>query len=160
MIHGMAHGTLFRDPETRTAKNGNQYVVAVLKVEDGDATVFVRATIFSETARDELADLRAGDAVCVVGRLEASAYERQGETRIGYSIVADRAIGLTKTKRQKSKPSNASPIRGTRPIDQAAVARLAASSGQASRAAPTKQIGDGPAPWERERAPINDEIPF
>ena len=161
-IYGMAQGALFRDPETKTAKNGNPYVTATLKVESGDLTIFVRATIFSQDARDELADVRAGDVVCVVGRIAASTYERQGETRIGYSIVADRAIALKKPPKPKSnKAAPASraagePHRGTRPIDPAAVAR------HAHWAAPEPPLlaMAAAAPQGQGGAPFDDPLPF
>ena len=132
---------------------------------NGSALEYWEVVTFSDSAREELEGLTEGASLSAVGALHVETYEWNGETRLKLKLTADRVLAL-KPKPREAKPmadklpSARAPARGTRTIDQGAVARLAASSGQATWAAPTKQIGDGPAPWERERAPINDEIPF
>jgi single-stranded DNA-binding protein len=103
MIRALVTGTLLRNPEERTSKNGNAYATATLKIAEGSGSAFVRVSAFADDARDELASLHGGDTVTVVGPLEVSTYERDGETRIGLSIMPDRLVSLRKERRQRGK---------------------------------------------------------
>lgn len=47
-------GTLFREPEQRTSKAGNPFVMATIRAKDGDASQWWKMLAFSETAQVEL----------------------------------------------------------------------------------------------------------
>ncbi len=47
-------GQLFREPEQRTSKVGNQFVLATLRTKDGDAALWWKVLAFSETVQAEL----------------------------------------------------------------------------------------------------------
>jgi hypothetical protein len=40
-IHALATGVLWKSPEQRTAKSGNPFTTATVRVKDGDATQWV-----------------------------------------------------------------------------------------------------------------------
>jgi hypothetical protein len=71
MIHCLVSGTIFREVAQRTSKAGKPYVVTTIRIKDGDAWQFIRATAFSETAQSELSRLGDGDALAVAGPLKA-----------------------------------------------------------------------------------------
>jgi single-stranded DNA-binding protein len=99
--HVLIQGTLFRAPEERTGKvSGKNFVVATLKVRDGDDAQFWRVLAFSGTAQTELLRLEDGDALAVQGGLRAEAYEKDGELRVGLTVLADAILPL----RQPKKP--------------------------------------------------------
>lgn len=120
MIRALIAGALWRDPEAKTSQRGQPYTTFSLKIADGSGTGFVRATAFSESVRQELADLRAGDSVSVAGALEVDVYKPAGgEARPSVSMIVDRALGLRKEKRERAKASpqsdHAPGERGMRP---------------------------------------------
>ena len=47
-IHALATGVLWKSPEQRTAKSGNPFTTATVRVKDGDATKWVKVLAFSE----------------------------------------------------------------------------------------------------------------
>ena len=67
-IHALATGVLWKSPEQRTAKSGNPFTTATVRVKDGDATQWVKVLAFSETAQTELMRLCDGDAVSFAGQ--------------------------------------------------------------------------------------------
>jgi single-stranded DNA-binding protein len=99
MILSLISGTLFRDPETRSGKGG-EFTIATVKHLDGGELCFCRVLAFSDEARAELTTLRRGDALTVVGRLDAEIYTPEGkEPAISFAIRADRVTGLRMTPR-------------------------------------------------------------
>jgi Single-strand binding protein family len=122
-IHALVQGTLFRTPEERIAKSGRPYVVATVKVKDGDAFQFVRATAFSESARAELLRLQDNDTVAVQGPLKVEQYisAADGKTKIGLSIVADQILPLRQPPKQRQverkKPATATEPALAAPFD-------------------------------------------
>jgi single-stranded DNA-binding protein len=128
-------------PETKTSQRGQPYVIVSLKIADGSGAGFVRATGFSESVREELADLRAGDSVSITGPLEVDIYRPPGgEARPSLSMIADRALGLRKEKREREKARREE--QKAAPGDQ---------SSESRRAAPVA-VGEGRMP--------DDDIPF
>lgn len=105
-IAALVTGEIFRQAEQRTAKSGRPYTVATIKARDGDASVFVRITAFSDTTQDELLRLSAGDAVSAQGVLRAEAYTKDGEARVGLSVVASAVLPLRAERKQKEKPAD------------------------------------------------------
>jgi single-stranded DNA-binding protein len=118
MIHCLVSGTLFREVAQRTSKTGKPYVVTTIRIKDGDAWQFIRATAFNETAQSELLQLSEGDALAVTGPLKAELYTAQnGETKIALSIIADKVLPLKQhPKKQEVKPSDARSRRNAVPV--------------------------------------------
>jgi single-stranded DNA-binding protein len=71
MMHAFIAGELVRDPERRTAKTGNDYATALVRV-DGDTLVNV--TAFDTTLVERLLALKKGEPLSVSGRLPVSAH--------------------------------------------------------------------------------------
>jgi single-stranded DNA-binding protein len=96
-------GTLFRSAEARTAKSGKSFVAATLKARCGDSAQFWRVLAFSESVRAELLRLKDGDALAVQGVLRIELYERDGEQKIGLTIMADAVLPLRQEKKKREQ---------------------------------------------------------
>lgn len=115
----LATGTLYRDPERRTAKTGRPFWTATVKTKDGDATQWVKVCVFSETASAELMRLKDGDACSVQGRFEVATYERDGKTEIRLTCIADAVLALRAPPKQR-KPKAAPAASPTLPLEHRA----------------------------------------
>ena len=103
--HVLITGSLFRAPEQRTSKAGKPFVTATIRAKDDDVSQYWRAIAFSETAQVELMRLGDGDALSVQGALKVETYERDGETKLSLSIVAEHVLALRQPPRQReSRP--------------------------------------------------------
>jgi len=99
--HVLISGTWFRSPEERTGKtSGKHFVAATIKVRDGEAAQYWRVLAFSDTAQNELLRLDDGDALSVQGSLRAEPYSKDGEARVGLTVIADVVLAL----RRANKP--------------------------------------------------------
>jgi single-stranded DNA-binding protein len=56
---------------------------------------------FSDTAQAELLRLDDGDAVSVQGALRAEAYSKDGEARVGLTVIADAVLPLRRAKKRQ-----------------------------------------------------------
>lgn len=97
--HVLITGTIFRDPETRVAKTGKPFTFGTVKVKDGDATSWWKILAFGESAR-ALSELRDGESLSAQGRLGVDTYQKDGQTRLAFTIVANCILPL----RQPPKP--------------------------------------------------------
>jgi single-stranded DNA-binding protein len=90
MMHLFAAGELLRDPELRTAKSGNDYASALIRV---DSETVVNVVAFDTDLVDRLLALEKGDPLSVSGRLQVSVYHgKDGETRCGLSVTVTRLM--------------------------------------------------------------------
>ena len=101
--HALISGVIFRQPETRTSKAGKPFVTATIRAKDGDSTQYWRAVAFSESAQAELMRLGDGDALSVQGSLKVETYERDGETKLSLSIVAEHVLALRQPPRKRER---------------------------------------------------------
>jgi single-strand DNA-binding protein len=111
-IEAALFGTLGRDAERKTSKNGKPYLRATIAVSEGEATTWVNATIFDQTAIDNAAKLVKGARVYVEGRISINEWtDRDGKQRHGLSIMSWHCrlaqIGRAKAKSEKPKPAAA-----------------------------------------------------
>ena len=101
MIRALITGTVYGEPQARTAQSGKQYATAKVKADSGKgdgAVVWCSIIAFGEHA-DRLMTLANGAALSISGKAELNAYtNKQGEPAAGLSIVADDLAAL------KSKP--------------------------------------------------------
>lgn len=86
-------GSLFRAPEQRTSKAGRPFVTATLKAKNGDSVEWWKILAFSETVCADLMRLGDGDALSAQGALKAETYEKDGATRIGFTVMCEQAAG-------------------------------------------------------------------
>ncbi|MCC8400953.1 single-stranded DNA-binding protein [Paraburkholderia sp. MMS20-SJTN17] len=104
MIDALLGGSLAKDPESRTAKNGNPYALVTLRVPNGgNIALFARITAFDAHVRDELLSLGKGDALSVAGPLEVGAWKADnGEVRPSLSMVAHAIVSPYHVKRRRA----------------------------------------------------------
>lgn len=90
----MLSGTIAKQPEVRTSKNGNEFATTTVRVQTAEGDLFASVTAFGDLA-PTLARLAKGDPVTLVGTGKVSAYTaKDGEHRAGLSITASRLIAL------------------------------------------------------------------
>ena len=85
-------GRLTKDPELKSGQSGKVYARFTLAVDrpmqKGEAD-FINCVAFSKTAELIGEYLRKGRKVGVIGRLQMSKYEVNGEKRTSYDVVVD-----------------------------------------------------------------------
>jgi hypothetical protein len=57
-IRALICGSLYRSPERRVSKAGEDFVTATMAVKDGETLSYVRLVAFSNTVQEELLQLR------------------------------------------------------------------------------------------------------
>jgi single-stranded DNA-binding protein len=108
-IFALVSGSLFGEPNQKVSKAGRSYASSTLKVRDGDATQWIRVTVFSESAQAELMRLNDGDAISVQEVLKAETYTASvGSIKISLGIVADHVLALRQPPRER-KPKATPP---------------------------------------------------
>jgi single-stranded DNA-binding protein len=101
-VFAIVIGSLFKQPESRTSKDGKVFATATIKVRDGNAMQFVRLVAFSETAQAELLRLKDGDSVSAQGVLKAEIYTPTGgEPRVSLSLVAEQVLALRQHPKER-----------------------------------------------------------
>ena len=85
-------GRLTKDPELKSGQSGKAYARFTLAVDrpmqKGEAD-FINCVAFGKTAELIGEYLRKGRKVGVIGRLQMSKYEVNGEKRTSYDVVVD-----------------------------------------------------------------------
>lgn len=97
-------GRLTRDPELRfsqsgkavasftVARNDRRYDKSTGQWADSGETLFLTCTAFSALAEGAAENLKKGDSVIVVGKLQQRSYEKDGQKRVVVELLAD-AVG-------------------------------------------------------------------
>ena len=103
-------GTLGRDCERKTSKNGKPYLRLNVACGEGDATQWVSVTCFDPRAIENAASFIKGARVYVEGTLSLDKWTGQdGTERHGLSVMSWHTrlaqIGRAKTKSEKPKPA-------------------------------------------------------
>lgn len=106
-VSTLAQGRILGEIQTRPTKTGGQITFFKMQVINGTTKELWSISTFSDTVREELSGISAGDSVSVVGTLHAEIFEWKGEQRIGLRLTVDRALALKRTPKAK-KPSCAS----------------------------------------------------
>jgi single-stranded DNA-binding protein len=107
-------GSVVREPEQKTSKNGKPYLRFTVRVGDGDQAQFVSVMYFG----DDAAGMRmtSGSRVYCEGSLRLDRWEKDGQPRSGLSVMSFHTrlaeIGRSKPRRprrtadkQQSSPS-------------------------------------------------------
>ncbi len=103
-VQAMILGVIFRGPEQKISKSGKRYVDATARVRDGaEGMQFWRIRSFSESACADLMRLREGDSLSAQGSLKVEIYDKGGEPRLSFSIIADSILPL-RAPRKDRKP--------------------------------------------------------
>jgi len=108
-VHVLVQGAIYGPPKAQNARNGNPFVTFAVRVQTGGESAFWRILVFGETAREQAAALRDGDAVAVRGVPRFDIYAPPGKAaRVSLSVMAEGILPLKAPPRErkpKSKPS-------------------------------------------------------
>ena len=109
-IEAALFGTLGRDAERKTSKNGKPYLRLNIAVSEGDTTTWVSAMVFDERAIAVADRLLKGSRVYVEGKLSLNEWTASdGEKRVGLNVMSWHCrlsqIGRAKAKSEKPKPA-------------------------------------------------------
>lgn len=96
---GTVRGTLFKSPELKTSKNGNQYSSATLRVKDANETRFWKVMAFKNAA-DDLMKFHEGDLVQAEGGIKIDTWEKDGTTRINFTLLANNVSAYQPPQKQ------------------------------------------------------------
>ena len=102
MIRALIAGELAADPQQRTSKTGNPYVLARVSVPQGDeGRIFCSVIAFQSDAVARLLQLKAGASVAVAGTLKVSTYQaKDGNTRPSLDMQPDEVASTTPRPRK------------------------------------------------------------
>ena len=109
-IEAALFGTLGKDAEARTSKNGKPYLRLNIAVSEGESVTWISAMVFDERAIAVADKLVKGARVYLEGKLSLNEWTASdGTTRIGLSILSWHCrlaqIGRAKVKSEKPKPA-------------------------------------------------------
>jgi single-strand DNA-binding protein len=109
-IEAALFGTLGRNAESKTSKNGRSYLRLNIACGEGDATQWVAAMVFDEHAIAVADKLVKGARVYLEGKLSLNEWTTSdGTTRSGLSVISWHCrlsqIGRAKVKSEKPKPA-------------------------------------------------------
>ena len=100
-------GVLGRDAESKTSKNGKQYLRLNIRCGDGESLQWVNAMVFGDDVPELAARLEKGSRVYIEGTLRLDSWTGQdGAERHGLSVMSWHcklaAIGRNRPKRESS----------------------------------------------------------
>jgi single-stranded DNA-binding protein len=117
-IEAALFGTLTRNADQRTSKNGKPFTLLNVVVGDGDGRQFVSVIVFGDAAID-VGDLEKGRRVYVEGKIELSEWtDRDGVKRSGLKITSFNAREVSKIGRRRD--AKAKPVVTPVPVPDAA----------------------------------------
>ena len=121
-IEAALFGTLGRDAESKTSKNGRPYLRLNIACGEGDATQWVAAMVFDESAIAVANKLVKSARVYLEGKLVLNEWTTSdGTTRTGLSVMSWHCrlsqIGRAKAKLEKPTPAPQSAPAGAPPFD-------------------------------------------
>jgi single-stranded DNA-binding protein len=112
MIDALIAGKLYGAPAERTAKNGNRFAIAKVRVATvtGEG-IFVNVIAFAASAVESLLALTDGDSVAMSGELTPKVWtDKNGEARPALDLVAHAvltAYHVTRKRQAINNPSEA-----------------------------------------------------
>jgi len=104
-LHVLITGELWKNPDTRTAKNGKPYGTALIRAGTPTEGLWCHVIAFDQAPQTELSRLRAGDIVTVQGSAKISLYEKNSKHRAGLDVTAAHVLALRQPPHTKSKPA-------------------------------------------------------
>lgn len=102
-ISALASDVIFRSAEVKTSKNGRAFAILKVRVKDGDSTTWVKAIAFNDHVIAEMQRLADGDHVAVQGRLKLEIFDKDGQSRIGLTIMADHVVALRQPPKARTR---------------------------------------------------------
>ena len=95
MLSLLIQGNLVADACDRKSSGGKAFATANVRVPtEGADSALISVIAFGSEAMAALLTLRKGDSVAVCGRGKLTVWARDGESRQGISLVADRVMTI------------------------------------------------------------------
>jgi single-stranded DNA-binding protein len=92
-MRAIVSGALARDPEEKTSKSGNAYILATIREGSGESARWVRCFVFGNEPCASVLTLKAGDPIAVAGEIDAEVYAPPGaEARVSWSAKVDAVL--------------------------------------------------------------------
>jgi single-stranded DNA-binding protein len=105
----LVSGKIFRPPEARTSKAGKEYATCTIKEGQGEHVVWWSVAAFGDRAH-ELLRLHDADPISVSGQLTVETYEKAGEIRLQFKVIADQIASPRLSQRERhAVPSRREP---------------------------------------------------
>ena len=103
--HGSPDGSRRQGFLHRAENPPSQAIDDCFSRRDGEAAQSWRVLAFSAEAQNELLRLDDGDAVSVQGGRRAEAYSKDGEARVGLTVIADAVLPLRCARKRQPRES-------------------------------------------------------
>ena len=95
MTQALILGTIHREPEQRTSKNGKPFATLTVKSGMGEHVEWWKVTAFDSGLIEAFMELREGDAVSIQGLLQIGVWAPEGrEPKPNLSVVAHAILPL------------------------------------------------------------------
>lgn len=103
MIEALVSGKLHGQATRKTARSGNPFTTAKVRVPAGDEAIFCNVIAFDDSAQAALLALGDGDAVALAGTLKPGVWvDRQGQARPTLDMVAAQVLTVYHLKRRRA----------------------------------------------------------
>jgi single-stranded DNA-binding protein len=106
-VHILVSGSLFKNPELKTARSGKTYATASIRTSSADGTPadFWNLLVFSTSVQEELLRLTEGDKLSAQGSLRLEIYNG----KISRTVFVDAILPLRRERTPKAKAKAAAP---------------------------------------------------
>lgn len=101
MIAALVQGDLVTDPVARVTAKGSPFVTVTVRVPAGVESLFIGVACFDATGCERLRKLHKGSAVVAAGTLEATEWEKDGETRRGWRLTATEILTVYAARKRR-----------------------------------------------------------
>jgi single-stranded DNA-binding protein len=98
-------GTVGRDAEAKTSKNGKPYLRFSARDGDGDAAQWITVMYFGEDAVELAPKVTKGASVYVEGSLRLDTWEQDGKSRTGLTVMSFHCRPAVIGRRRERKPA-------------------------------------------------------
>ena len=103
MIEALVSGKLHGQASQKTARSGNPFTTAKVRVPAGDEAIFCNVIAFDDSAQAALLALGGGDAVALAGTLKPGVWvDRQGQARPSLDMTAAQVLTVYHLKRRRA----------------------------------------------------------
>ena len=103
MIEALVSGKLHGQATQKTARSGNPFTTAKVRVPAGDEAIFCNVIAFDDSAQAALLALGGGDAVALAGTLKPGVWvDRQGQARPSLDMTAAQVLTVYHLKRRRA----------------------------------------------------------
>ena len=103
MIEALVSGKLHGQATQKTARSGNPFTTAKVRVPAGDEAIFCNVIAFSDSAQAALLALGDGDAVALAGTLKPGVWvDQRGQARPSLDMTAAQVLTVYHLKRRRA----------------------------------------------------------